>query len=177
MQIRNIEEADYDNILELNFESVQYLSPLCRERLEYLHMQSVFNRVIEEEGHFVAFLLSFQQGAVYDSPNYVWFNTRYKSFLYIDRLVVHYNFRGKGYGKILYEELGQYCLKNGHTVITCEVDIIPPNPFSINFHRKQGFVQVGSQWHSNGKKKVLLLEKRIQKSTDVNNVDGNIWMQ
>jgi predicted GNAT superfamily acetyltransferase len=161
MIIRDVTEADYPAVLELNLESEHFLSPLSRARLEALHRQSAYHRVLEGDGRIAAFILTFCAEADYDSPNFLWFKERYPSFLYVDRLVVRRDFQSKGCGKMLYQDLVRYCVEQNLPRITCEVDILPPNPVSLRFHRTHGFREVGSHWPYDGKKKVLLLEKRV----------------
>jgi predicted GNAT superfamily acetyltransferase len=161
MLIRDITEADFPAVLALNLESEHFLSPLSRARLEALHRQSTYQKVLEEEGRIAAFILTFCADADYDSPNFLWFKERYPSFLYVDRLVVRREFQGKGCGKALYQDLLTYCLKQNLPRITCEVDILPPNEVSLRFHRAHGFREVGFHRPYNGKKKVLMLEKCV----------------
>ena len=145
----------------MNSESVHFLSPLDHERLKRLLAQSQYHKAVTNGQRVVAFLLSFQKEAQYDSPNFLWFAGRYNSFLYIDRVVVHSDYRRKGLGELLYGDLYGYAVKSGIEYLTCEIDIEPPNPGSLRFHEKQGFVEVGTQWISNGKKQVSLREKKV----------------
>jgi predicted GNAT superfamily acetyltransferase len=162
--IRDIRADDYPAILELNLESVHSLSPLSRDRLAYLHSAAAYSKVIESGGRIAAFILVLRDGAAYDSPNYVWFTKRYNTFLYIDRIVVHKDQRGRGYGKVLYSDLADFAAKEKVDVLTCEVDSLPPNVISRRFHQKQGFYEVGTQWLYGGKKQVSLMEKRLSQS-------------
>ncbi len=159
--IRDITEADFPAVLELNSESVHFLSPLTRGRLEMLHRQSAYHKVLEEDGQIVAFILTFRADADYDSPNFLWFKDRYPFFLYIDRLVVRDGFRNKGFGKLLYRELIEFCKERNLPRITCEVDVVPPNPVSLRFHKAHGFREVGSHRPYDGKKQVSLMEKLV----------------
>jgi predicted GNAT superfamily acetyltransferase len=161
--IRNIETTDYPAIMELNLESVHYLSPLGLDRLGLLHREAAYSKVIEDDGRIVAFILAFRKGAEYDSPNYIWFSNRYNSFIYIDRIVVHKNHRRKGCGEMLYTDLITFATKEKVDVLTCEISILPPNPISHHFHKKRGFCEVGTQWLNHGEKQVSLMEKRIFK--------------
>ena len=47
-------------------------------------------------GDLDAFLLTFDQSARYDSPNYLWFRNRYERLVYVDRIVVASAARGRG---------------------------------------------------------------------------------
>jgi predicted GNAT superfamily acetyltransferase len=55
--------ADFTEVLALNEESVQNLSPLSYGQLEDLHRQSAFSRVVDVEGRVIAFILALVQGA------------------------------------------------------------------------------------------------------------------
>ena len=159
--IRDITEADFPAVLEMNLESVHFLSPLSRGRLEMLLVQSAYHRVVEHDGQVVAFILTFCAEADYDSPNFLWFTNRYPSFLYIDRLVVRDGFRNKGFGKMLYRDLMAFCRERNLPRITCEVDVVPPNPVSLRFHQAHGFREVGSHRPYDGKKQVSLMEMLV----------------
>ena len=89
-------------LLALNNAHAQELSWLEPERLEYLVGQAFLARRI---GDLDAFLLAFDQGARYDSPNYLWFRNRYQRFVYIDRIVVASAARGRGCARRLYHDL------------------------------------------------------------------------
>jgi predicted GNAT superfamily acetyltransferase len=159
--IRDIETTDYPAILELNLESVRFLSPLGLDQLAHLHREAAYSKVLEDDGRFAGFILALRNGADYDSPNYVWFTQRYNMFLYIDRIVVDRDYRRKGYGENLYSDLTAFAAKEGVGVLACEIDIFPPNPVSRRFHQKHGFCEVGNQWLYDGKKQVSYLEKRL----------------
>lgn len=161
MKIRSIQPADFSAVVELNLRSVHYLSSLSLKRLAQLHAQAAYARVMEADGRIVAFVLAFRENAGYDSPNYLWFSERYNAFLYIDRVVVRENHRRKGIAGIFYQDLFSYAARNGVAVITCEVDILPPNPISLQFHRNRGFTEVGTLRPYDGPKQVALMEKRL----------------
>ena len=80
-------------LLALNNAHAQELSWLEPERLEYLVSEAFLARRI---GLLDAFLLAFDQDANYDSPNYLWFRSRYQRFVYVDRIVVASSARGRG---------------------------------------------------------------------------------
>jgi hypothetical protein len=161
MRFRDANPDDFPAILELNRASVHFLSPLDAGRLARLHREAAYSRILDIDGRIAAFLIAFRESADYDSPNYLWFAGRYGRFLYIDRIVVREEDRGKGIADAFYRDLFSFAERAGIEVVTCEVDISPPNPVSLRFHRNRGFVELGSQWIGGGKKRVLLMEKRI----------------
>lgn len=151
----------FPEILALNAESVQFLSPLTCERLRQLHLMSVYHKVVLEGLEVAAFLLALGPGTSYDSPNYRWFVERYKSFLYIDRVVVRPQSRSRKYARLLYEDVFASAANLGAERVVCEFDIDPPNPVSAAFHRNMGFVEVGSQRVTYGQKRVSLQSARV----------------
>jgi uncharacterized protein len=156
MTFRDATRDDFESVLRLNAESVQFLSPLGAERLQLLHGQSAYHRVLEEGGGVRAFLLAFREGAGYDSPNYGWFNERYPRFLYIDRVVVDPSQQGRGIGKRFYADLIAFARSAGVERVTCEFDIDPPNEPSRRFHAGLGFEEVGTQFYGSPRKQVSL---------------------
>ena len=161
--IRDAGETDFGAILRLNLESERFLSPLDHARLQHLHRQAAYHRVAIIDGVVAAFLLVLVlgEGADYDSPNYRWFAERYPVFLYIDRVVVDARQQGRRLGAALYRDLFEFARASGVSSVTCEFDVIPPNPASSAFHAHFGFHEVGEQWIAQGRKKVSLQEARI----------------
>lgn len=156
MTLRKSEVKDLERILELNEESVHFLSPMTMEKLEQLRNQSEMLSVIEVDGIVEAFVLTIREGKDYDSVNYLWFSEHYKQFLYIDRVVVSVKMHGKGLGRKLYEAVFEHAKQTGVPFVTAEIDINPPNPGSLVFHEKFGFKEVGKQSVAGGKKVVSL---------------------
>ena len=156
MTIRKLEMKDYDRVLELNDESVHFLSPLTNDKLESIISQSEMVNVIEADGRVEAFVLTLKEGKEYDSVNYLWFSNHYDHFLYIDRVVVSLQMQGKGLGNILYESVFNHAKLIGVPYVAAEIDINPPNPGSLKFHEKFGFREVGKQTVAGGKKVVSL---------------------
>ena len=159
--IRAAAPADFPAILALNAESVHFLSPLDAPRLQHLHAQAAYHRVVEIDGVVAAFLLALREGADYASPNYRWFAQRYREFLYIDRIVVSTMQQGQGLGALLYEDLFAFARTSGVTRVTCEFDLEPPNPASARFHARFGFREVGTQRLAGGRKQVSLQARTL----------------
>jgi uncharacterized protein len=156
--IRDSTEADFAALLRLNLESEHFLSPLTLPRLQTLHAQAWYRRVICLDGVVQGFLLALREGVDYDSPNYQWFAARYTEFLYIDRIVIGASARGRHLGVRLYEDLFARAREQRLARITCEFDTDPPNEPSRRFHERFGFLEVGSQRVAGGKKAVSLRE-------------------
>lgn len=156
MQIRNIQQVDTDAILELNELSVSVLSPLDLGKLERLIDSAHISKVLDAENsegeiQVAAFLLAFTQDSPYESVNYQWFNRHYTNFLYIDRIVVSAQFRGKGIGTKLYDWMIEQAQKLEIRHLVAEIDILPPNHASLVFHQKYDFAEVEQLKHSESK--------------------------
>ncbi|HEY4171610.1 MAG TPA: GNAT family N-acetyltransferase [Rhodopila sp.] len=139
------------DLLALNNAHAQELSFLDLDRFTVLAGMAFLARRI---GHADAFLLAFDQDADYDSPNFLWFRSRYVRFVYVDRIVVASSARGRGYARRLYRELFEHAYRTGHKHVVCEVNTDPPNPASDAFHTALGFVAVGAATIHGGSKTV-----------------------
>lgn len=156
MLLRDANPSDFTQILKLNEELVHFLSPLTLERLEHLHKDAAYHRVLEDEGKVIGFLLAFREGCTYSSPNYRWFSENFDKFIYIDRVVVSLSKQGRGIGPSLYADLFSFAARTHAGRITCEFDIDPPNEISRRFHERYGFKEVGTQSVASGRKQVSL---------------------
>ncbi len=138
--IRAMASADMLWVHALNTVHEIELSPLTRERVEQLADQAFAAYVADPEA---AFLFAFDQGAAYDSPNFLWFLDAYDRFVYVDRVAVSDLHRRKGLAAQLYDALFKAARAAGHERIVCEVNSDPPNPGSDAFHAARGFEIVG----------------------------------
>lgn len=157
-EIDRIAQADEADILALNNEHAAELSWLEAERLSFLLSEAFYARRI---GDLEAFIMTFDQEANYDSPNFVWFRERYERFVYVDRVVVAAHARGRGHARRLYQDLFEHAERAGHRLVTCEVNADPPNPASDAFHAALGFTEVGDAVIHGGKKAVRYYVKQI----------------
>ncbi len=145
-------------VLALNNAHALELSWLAPERLAHLVTQAFRAGAI---GGVDAFLLAFDEGADYDSPNFLWFRERFERFVYVDRIVVAPAARGRGLARLLYADLFSAALAAGHAKVGCEVNSRPPNPGSDAMHAKLGFAQVGAGSVANGEKTVRYLMRTL----------------
>jgi predicted GNAT superfamily acetyltransferase len=146
------------SMLALNNVHAQELSWLEPERLQHLVEQAFLVRRI---GNLDAFLLAFDQDAQYDSPNFLWFCSRYPRFVYVDRIVVASSARGRGHARRLYLDLFEQAIRAGHERVVCEVNARPPNPESDAFHAALGFIEVGNASIHNDSKTVRYLLRAL----------------
>ena len=101
---------------------------------KFLNIADYFKSVLVDKV-ISGFLIALQPGKDYQSVNYKWFEKRYKSFLYVDRIVIGSKYQGYGIGRSLYNDLKVFA-SNKTDIITCEVNIKPKNTGSIIFHKK-----------------------------------------
>jgi predicted GNAT superfamily acetyltransferase len=150
--------GDGEALLALNNDHAVELSWLEPDRMAHLVREAFVARRV---GVADALLLTFDQAADYDSPNFLWFRERYPAFVYVDRVVVADSARGRGLARRLYDDLFAAARAAGHARIVCEVNSDPPNPASDAFHAALGFVPVGTAQIHGGKKTVTYLERAL----------------
>jgi predicted GNAT superfamily acetyltransferase len=153
-----VSARDEPAILALNNEHAAELSWIEPDRLSFLLGEAFYARRV---GALEAFIMTFDQQARYDSPNFLWFRERYQRFVYVDRIVVAAHARGRGHGRRFYEDLFGHALRADQAIVTCEVNINPPNPASDAFHAALGFAEVGQAAIHGGKKSVRYYVRQI----------------
>jgi predicted GNAT superfamily acetyltransferase len=157
--IQVVDQSIQPAILLLNNAHAEELSLLSAEALERMIATAFCARRV---GDGDAFLLTFDQDADYSSPNFLWFRERYKRFVYVDRIVVAPQARGRGLARLLYEDLFAQARQAGHDRVCCEVDAEPPNPASDAFHGALGFKEVGQAAIHGGAKTVRYFCRSLQ---------------
>ncbi len=145
-------------LLALNNAHAVELSWLEPERLGHLVRQAFLAWRVGEAD---ALLLAFDEGADYDSPNFLWFRARLARFVYVDRVVVAAAVRGQGLARRLYAALFEAAARAGHDRVVCEVNSDPPNPGSDAFHAALGFTEMGAGILHGGRKTVRYLVRPL----------------
>lgn len=149
IQISPIEPADLKLLHELNQSEDPHLGSLSFEEFRILIQRKARHGwVARGEGGapgMVGFIVAMDQDSQYESVNFKWFKARYPRFLYVDRIAVVSSARGLGIGRSLYERVFQEARNLSCGLVTCEVNLHPPNPESIRFHEALGFVRLGEQ--------------------------------
>ena len=147
-------------IVKMNQEALPAVSSVNINDMNHFLTIVDYFRSLKIEEKLVGFLIALTPGKEYHSINYKWFEKRFDSFMYVDRIVIDPSYQGNGLGKAFYNNLADFS-NNKTDRITCEVNIRPKNEESMIFHGKYGFVQVGTQTTENGKKEVSLMEYKI----------------
>ena len=118
------------------------LSPMGEERCHELRGLADRFDVIEVDGRFAGFVVTFAPGTGYDSENYRWFGDRFGDrFYYLDRVVLVEELRRQGVAGLVYDELESAAAAYDRLVL--EVNLVPENPASLAFHRRRGYAEVG----------------------------------
>ncbi len=106
------------------------------------------------------FLIGMDEAADYHSPNFLWFKARFDRFAYVDRIVISASAHGRGLGRALYERMFDDAKAAGFERIVAEVNTTPPNPISLAFHERLGFVAIAERTF-NDRKSVRYFERRL----------------
>jgi uncharacterized protein len=159
--LRPVRDDDVPDVLALNHAEVEMLAPMDGARFAQLRRTADRFDVVEVDGAFGGFVITFAPGAAYDSENFRWFGERYgERFYYLDRFVLHADQRRRGLGSRVYDEVEQAAVPYGR--MTLEVNLVPRNDASLAFHAARGYVEVGRLGGSpDDEHLVSLMEKRM----------------
>ena len=148
--------ADETAVLAMNRLAEQVTSPLDPERLAALFEMSDMKQVAQSNGELVGFVLAIFSGKPFENQNYRWFKRwfteRAGHFIYIDRVIVSPACRGQGLGRNFYAAVFDAARQSGIAHVCAEMDLQPPNCGSLQFHRKLGFVEIGTRTAASGKR-------------------------
>jgi hypothetical protein len=158
--IEDVSQNDLAEILALNESEVPHVGRVDIERMHWFAENATYFRVARVDSQLGAFLIGLRPGTSYQSLNYRWFCDRYDDFAYVDRIAVAAAGRRLGLASSLYDDFAA-AMPSSVNVMTCEVNIRPPNAGSVLFHTRLGFREVGTLSSDDGSKKVSLLLKNL----------------
>lgn len=144
MLVRDARPAEAGVVLALNNSAAPNVNVISLDVLERIVALASYYRVVEDADGIAAFVICLPSGVAYWSGNYRWFAERYAEFLYLDRVVVAARVRGQGVGAMLYDDMHAFA-KPRWPRVALEVNLAPPNPGSVRFHERLGYVQVGAR--------------------------------
>ena len=134
-----------ENLYKLNQENTPEVGSIrSYESFASLLDISYVNLLIEYKKQPIGFVICFRENLEYESLNYKFFNDTKQKFLYIDRVVIQSDYRRMGFGTRVYKYIDELAAKET-LPICCEVNLIPLNQISLNFHAKNGFIKVGER--------------------------------
>jgi predicted GNAT superfamily acetyltransferase len=146
----------------INNSNAPAVNELSEGALTDLLLLSGWTRVIDDDEGPAGFLLGLHgPGLSYPSENYRWFSTQYEDFLYVDRVAVAERAQGKGIGTRLYHAFIDHARSIGVDTVCAEVNLRPPNPGSVRFHERLGFVSLGEQETKEDSVRVRLFEFKV----------------
>ena len=140
--LRPVREEDLPSVLALNEAEVPRLAPMDAARCAEIRGLADRFDVIEVDGRFGGFVVTFAPGSAYDSVNYRWFSATYGDrFYYLDRVALDPSVRRRGVGGAAYDEVESAAAAYGRLAL--EVNLEPRNEPSLAFHAARGFAEVG----------------------------------
>ena len=161
MTIREWREADLATLHAINEAAVPGVGSVTRAAFDTLVREdSTATLVAEVGGKPAGFVLCMYEGLDYSSLNYKWISARYDRFAYVDRVAVVESARGQQLGGALYDAVS-HRFAGERDVLLAEVNLAPPNPGSLRFHKRHGFREVGERWEIKGEKGVVYLERGL----------------
>ena len=158
--LRDVLSSDLDAALILNESVVPDVNSIDLQQMRWFADNAAYFRVFMSGEDLAAFLIGLRPATEYASPNYRWFCDHYDDFGYVDRVAVATFARRRGLASRLYDDFVE-SLPDDVSVLSCEVNINPPNESSMRFHARYGFDQVGSQKVEGGAKEVALMVKNL----------------
>lgn len=158
--VRDATPGDRAAIAAINLEGQPGVTPFHDGEIEACIARATLFRVAERDGRVCGYLLAFAHGFASIGDEYAWFSARHPAFLYVDQVAVARSAWRAGVGAALYSDLAEAASTRGVGVLTCEVNLEPPNPRSLAFHDAQGFREVGRLRVRDGRF-VSLLERSL----------------
>ena len=160
--LRDLTELDIAQLVSINNEGYPAVPLSTVEEMETLFKKCLYRRGAVDDGmNLVGFVLALGPGVDYSSENYAFFEARFDHHFYIDRVVLSDEARGLGVGTLLYDDLFAFAKAHSYDTVTCEVNLEPPNPGSLRFHRRFGFVDIDQQATKGGSVVVQLLQAPV----------------
>ena len=161
--IRPLTPSDCEEVLRINAESQPGVAHLDRPELERLVRLKNDHLVMEgPNGGLVGYLLAFPSDAPYDGEEFLFLNkASLGSFIYIDQIAVDAAERRTGSASSLYRATEAAAQRRGIQELSCEVNLNPPNPGSLAFHRSKGFNQTSVLETQDGRT-VALMSKQLK---------------
>ena len=160
LKIEQATRYDLKSILLLNQDSIPAVSSSNLQMMEHFLMICDYFKICQLNGEIIGFLNALLPSKDYKSEHYKWFNDRYESFIYVDRIIFNESYQNQGYGTVFYNDLIK-SIKNTSLDIACEINIKPYNKKSINFHNKYGFNEVGRKDINIEKSVMYMIYKNI----------------
>jgi len=161
--MRAYEPSDEAAVLAINAECIPEVGEMDAEKLAFFTKHAGLIAVEENDvGDVVGFMIGLDETVDgYTSNNYAWFKQRYPKFAYVDRIALTESARGKGYGRSFYNGFEAWAFGHGKLYVLAEVNTVPDNPPSHQFHKALDFAEVGRANPYGGDEEVAYYEKLL----------------
>jgi len=150
-------------LVQMNNSAVPDVNRIDDRRARWLIAHSRLAREASLDGRAAGVIVVLDDTAALPGEYFKWFTTRYRNFLYIDRVIVAAWARRRGVATRLYQEVDRIAQKHG-LAVACEVYCDPANIASLTFHAKMGYREIGRQLSVAEGKTVSKLMKYIEKA-------------
>lgn len=160
-EIRVLGAEDLAAVRQLNRDNEPAVGPLDDARIELFTHEAEACWVAVRDDEVVGLFVGLLAGHDYASPNYRWFGHRWEQFAYVDRIALADSARGTGLADDLYDRWEEVAIAAGATAICAEVNVWPPNPRSMAFHRRRGMLPVAELAPYGDDQRVAMLEKQL----------------
>lgn len=160
--VRSLHPNDCAHILRINASAGATVFRLdLAELVRLMDISALHLVAVNPDGAIAGYALAFFRDHAYDGQEFLAFRSSIAApFVYVDQIVIARQDRGAGVGSMLYREVAAVARRLGSTSLCCEVNISPPNPTSLAFHRHIGFVPIG-ELHTRDGRTVALLRRDI----------------
>lgn len=158
MLVRDLTAADLTIAHRINQENVPAVGEETYDDFVAIFEMCSVALALEDSGSVRGFCMVLPPGTAYDSPNYLFFESRFDDFVYLDRVAITASHQGRGGGPLLYREVER---RTQAPWFTLEVNVKPPNEGSLRFHRREGFDEV-AELETRPGKVVSLMAKRLR---------------
>jgi uncharacterized protein len=156
VMVRPATSSDLAAIRAINAAGQPGVTPFDSDEVAGLASGAIRCWVADTTGRVAGYLIAYRQDETCDGDEFAWFQGACPSFLYVDQIAVAPAMHRAGAGSALYYAATAYAAAQGLSMLTCEVNLDPPNPISLAFHRHLGFAEVGTLSTSDGRSVTLL---------------------
>ena len=139
--VRRLLHEDCGEVLLINADCLPGVARLDRAEFErLLDLPNSHIVAIAPDETVIGYALAFPDHAPYDGEEFeLLLKTCRRPFLYIDQVAVRTTVRRTGVASTLYNAIEADARSRSMSGLCCEVNLSPPNPTSIAFHRNMGF--------------------------------------
>lgn len=184
MRVRALSEHDIPAILAINLAGYPHISLLSFDEIAELKSQGFRCWVCENiESVIIGYIFACQYPEDPALPEYkgeaylALQDSIQAPFYYIDQVAVATTHRRQGIASILYRQVDQWAADNAFEVLTCEVNVQPPNPDSMAFHQSLGFKALKTIGISDGTVVSLMAKELIPYNKSAQTRLPLIWEQ